>query len=163
MTKFQHFVIATLMVGLSDGAISATDSTTEETASATGTFEVNLAPQEDKSAPAGRMIMTKTFEGDLAGSSVGQMISKRTEGASVYYAIEEFTGVLQGKKGNFTLMHKGMMSKAAQSLEILILPGSGCGELKNIGGSMSITQKDGVHSYVLNYDLPTNMPRSLQK
>ncbi len=163
MTEFRYFVFAVLIAGISNSAISATGSMTEATMSAKGTFEVDLAPQEDKSAPAGRMIMAKTFEGDLAGSSVGQMISKRTEGTSVYYAIEEFTGTLQGKKGNFTLMHKGIMSKDAQSLEILILPGSGSGELKNIDGSLSITQKDGAHSYILTYELPTTMPRSPQK
>ena len=49
---------------------------------AKGTFEVNLEPQKDENTPAGRMIIAKTYNGDLIGSGIGQMISKRTAGGS---------------------------------------------------------------------------------
>jgi hypothetical protein len=59
----------------------------------TGTFEVDLKPQADADTPAGRMLIDKTYSGDMTGSGKGQMISKRTEsGIAVYYAIEEFSG-----------------------------------------------------------------------
>ena len=65
----------------------------EKTMSAKGKFEVNLELQNDDVAPAGRMLINKSYSGGLEGSGVGQMISKRTEnGVAVYYAIEEFTG-----------------------------------------------------------------------
>lgn len=122
--------------------------------SAKGKFEVNLEPQKDEDAPAGRMIIKKTYSGDLIGFGVGQMISKRTDGGSaVYYAIEEFAGKLNGKRGAFTLIHKGFMSKESQSLDVVILAGSGEGELKNINGTMSIVQDGGNHTYELNYKL----------
>ena len=122
--------------------------------SAKGKFEVNLEPQKDEDAPAGRMIIKKTYSGDLIGSGVGQMISKRTDGGSaVYYAIEEFAGKVNGKSGAFTLIHKGFMSKESQSLDVVILEGSGEGELKNITGTMSIVQDGGNHTYELNYKL----------
>ena len=58
--------------------------------SANGTFGVDLTPQEDIGSPVGRMLIKKTYLGDMNGSGAGQMISKRTEnGAAVYYAIEE--------------------------------------------------------------------------
>jgi hypothetical protein len=99
------------------------------------------------------MIIDKKYSGDLLGSGIGQMISKRTAGSSAYYAIEEFKGSVNGKNGSFTLTHSGFMSEDAQSLEVLILDGSGEGELKDISGSMSIIQDDGNHSYVLEYKL----------
>lgn len=121
---------------------------------AKGKFEVDLEPQNDEGAPAGRMLIKKTYSGDLRGSGVGQMISKRTSfGAAVYYAIEEFTGEVSGHSGAFTLIHRGFMSKESQSLDVEILDSSGEGELKNISGSMNITQKDGDHFYEFNYEL----------
>lgn len=122
--------------------------------SAIGTFEVELTPQDDVLSPAGRMLINKTYSGDMNGSGIGQMISKRTEGGTaVYYAIEEYLGTLNGKKGGFTLVHTGHMSAESQSLEVSILEGSGTDELQHISGSMTINQDAGGHSYELSYEL----------
>ena len=122
--------------------------------SATGIFEVNLDPQNDENAPAGRMIIDKKYSGALVGKGIGQMISKRTEtGSAVYSAIEEFEGSLDGKKGAFTLVHYGEMSATGQKLEVNIVADSGSGELENISGSLQIIQEDKMHKYVLNYKL----------
>jgi hypothetical protein len=122
--------------------------------SANGTFEVDLKPQEDVGFPAGRMLIEKTYAGDMTGSGTGQMISKRTgAGAAAYFAIEEFSGAIAGKSGNFTLLHNGYMDKDYQSLEVAILTGSGTGELEGISGSMRITQDENGHRYELVYEL----------
>ena len=122
--------------------------------SANGTFEVDLTPKEDVESPAGRMLIKKTYLGDMKGSGIGQMISKRTEnGLAVYYAIEEFSGSVKGKSGGFTLVHKGYMSKESQSLEIAVLEGSGSGELQDISGSMLIVRDASGHRYELTFEL----------
>jgi Protein of unknown function (DUF3224) len=43
---------------------------------ASGTFEVKLVPQDDKSEDAtlGRMTIDKQFHGDIEGVSLGQML-----------------------------------------------------------------------------------------
>ena len=122
--------------------------------STSGTFEVNLEPQQDENAPAGRMIINKKYSGGIEGTGIGQMISRRTDGGvAVYYAIEEFEGSVDGKTGSFTLIHNGYMSSETQSLEIRILQGSGGGELAGISGSMDIIQNDGEHTFVLRFEL----------
>lgn len=119
---------------------------------ASGTFDVQLEPQSDQHAPAGRMLILKEYSGGMMGKGTGQMISKRTDGgASVYSAIEEFEGEVDGKRGSFTLFHNGYLSNDRQSLEVTIVAGSGSGELDGIQGELSIEQRDGVHSYVLEY------------
>lgn len=119
-----------------------------------GSFEVELTPQDDGAAQAGRMLIEKVYRGDMIGSGTGQMISKRTDGgAAVYYAIEEFAGSLKGKSGGFTLLHKGHMDKESQSLEVTILEGSGSGELESISGSMTILQDESGHRYELEFQL----------
>ncbi len=121
---------------------------------AEGSFEVKLDPVSDEIAPAGRMIINKTYTGDLIGSGIGQMLSKTTEsGVAVYSAIEEFVGSVEGKLGSFTLGHYGFMSKESHDLKIEIVPGSGTGELSSITGSLQIDQSEGKHFYILTYSL----------
>ena len=55
--------------------------TKEKNMSAKGQFEVSLTPQNDEFS-AGRMLIDKTYTGDLTGTGIGQMISKRTEAGS---------------------------------------------------------------------------------
>mgnify|MGYP000008787544 CR=1 FL=1 len=119
-----------------------------------GTFEVRLDPQQDGSAPAGRMIIDKTYSGGLVGTGIGQMLSKRTDnGASVYSAIEEFEGSVDGKAGTFTLFHNGIMSSEIHELKIIVVEGSATGELEGLTGELSITQEEGVHHYTFTYDI----------
>ena len=119
-----------------------------------GTFEITMEPQADEQAPVGRIIITKQYSGPVSGAGVGQMISKRQDnGVAIYFAIEEFSGSVDGKVGGFTLVHKGFMNANRQTLEIEILEGSGTGELKTISGALDITQTNGQHEYQLNYEL----------
>lgn len=121
---------------------------------ASGSFEVKMEPQEDTDAPAGRMVLRKEYSGDVIGHGIGQMLSKRTSGgAAAYSAVEEFLGSVSGEKGSFTLIHNGFMTSDTQKLEVYILPGSGAGELSNISGTLEIIQENGIHKYVLNYEL----------
>ena len=121
---------------------------------ANGTFEIKLEPVKFDTPPVGRMIITKQYSGGMVGAGAGQMISKRTDsGHAVYLAIEEFDGVINDKNGSFTLLHKGSMSSSQQSLEIIIMEGSGTGEFAGISGVMTIVQDKGSHSYELDYSL----------
>jgi hypothetical protein len=150
----QVLVFAVLWFGLSALSFSIQTLNEEAAMSANGTFEVSLTSQEDLGTPAGRMLIKKNYLGDMNGSGIGQMISKRTEkGIAVYYAIEEFSGSIKGKSGGFTLVHKGHMSKKSQTLEVTILEGSGSGELQNISGSMLIVQDSNGHRYELSFEL----------
>lgn len=118
--------------------------------SITGHFDVDLTPQNDANSPAGRMIINKVYHGPMTGSGMGQMISKKTDrGASVYYAIEEFSGSINGQSGGFTLLHHGFMDANTHSLDVKILEGSGFGALENMKGTMEIVQSESEHTYVL--------------
>lgn len=126
----------------------------EATMQAMGTFDVNLEPQDDAPFSAGRMLITKTYSGDLEGEGVGQMISKRTaSGHAVYYAVEEISGKLGDRSGSFTLLHEGTMSADGQSLTVKVMPGSGRGDLESLTGTLEITQSDGEHRYSFDYSL----------
>ncbi|MFA3791070.1 DUF3224 domain-containing protein [Aliiglaciecola sp. SL4] len=121
-----------------------------------GEFEVNMQPQTDVDFSMGRMTLDKSYHGKLEGKSKGQMLSHMTEvkGSAGYVAMETFTGTLEGKTGGFVLLHKGVMNKSEQSLEITVVPDSGSGDLTGIVGTMDIEIEDGQHFYVFDYKLP---------
>lgn len=121
---------------------------------AAGTFDVDLTPQDDGTFPAGRMLIKKKYAGDLTGDGIGQMISKRTESeTAAYFAVEEVSGALDGKQGSFTLLHRGLMNADGLTLEVVILEGSGRGDLESISGTMTISQDEGGHQYTLTYEV----------
>ena len=124
---------------------------------ASGTFEVKLVPQDDKSEDAtmGRMTIDKQFHGDLEGVSKGQMLTALTsvEGSAGYVAIERVSGTLHGRSGSFALQHSSVMSRGEPQQNIIVVPDSGDGQLTGLAGRMTITIADGKHSYEFEYTL----------
>ena len=142
------------------GAVLAETSQESKTMRASGNFEVKMNPLEtyNRSADAkvSRMSIDKTFEGDLAATSQGEMLSggSPAEGSAGYVAIERVTGTLHGREGAFLLQHSGTMTPESQGLTITVIPGSGTGELEGIRGEMTIEITEGQHLYELEYTLP---------
>lgn len=128
------------------------------TAHASGTFEVKLTPRapEDANDPAlARLTLDKQFHGDLEGTSKGQMLSAGTavQGSAGYVAIERVTGSLHGRSGSFVLQHNATMDRGKPSLNIIVVPDSGTGDLAGLTGKMSIDIAGGKHSYDFEYTL----------
>jgi hypothetical protein len=125
---------------------------------ATGEFEVKIQSQAAQQAPGatlGRSTLEKTFRGGLEGTGTGEMLTAVTDvkGSAAYVAVERVTGVLDGRRGAFALVHKGTMVRGAQSLTVEIVPDSGTGDLAGIAGSLAIEIRGGKHYYTLRYQL----------
>lgn len=125
---------------------------------AMGTFEVTLQPlpnEEFADGRLGRVLLTKTFIGDLAGSARGQMLSAvTTHGSAGYVAIDHVEGELDGRRGSFVLQHSGVMNRGVKSLSVMVVPDSGTEELEGLSGTLSINVIDGRHFYDFIYSLP---------
>lgn len=125
---------------------------------ARGNFEVKMAPLEpynhDADAGLGRMSIDKTFQGDLQAISKGEMLSAGSPqtGSAGYVAIERVTGTLNGRRGSFALQHNATMHRGGYSLNVIVVPGSGAGELEGLSGTMEIIVVDGEHSYEFEYE-----------
>lgn len=130
---------------------------TEKAMTASGTFDVKLAPQDDKSEDTllGRMTIDKQFHGDLEATSKGQMLSAMTatKGSAGYVAIEKVSGTLHGRKGTFVLQHSGTMTRGEPGLSVTVVPDSGTGELVGLTGKMTIKIEDGKHFYEFQFAL----------
>jgi hypothetical protein len=124
---------------------------------ATGTFTVDLHPLTPAPAEGlSRFSINKQMHGDLEAASKGEMFSggDPKQGAAGYVAIEVVTGTLKGKTGSFALQHSATMDQNGPKMSVVIVPGSGTGELKGITGTFNIKIADGQHSYDLEYTLP---------
>ena len=126
-----------------------------ETTTAKGTFEVHMKPQQDEGNPVSRMLLDKSYAGDLQASALGQMLAVRTEveGSAAYVALEVVKGTLGGKAGSFALQHRGTMNRGASELFLEVVPDSGTEGLEGLRGQMRIIIEDGQHHYELDWSL----------
>jgi len=124
---------------------------------ASGPFDVKLGKLEpynvSESAGMARISIDKQFHGDLDASSQGEMLScGSAKDSGGYVAIERVTGTLHGRRGSFALQHKATMTRGVPALDIIVVPGSGTGELSGLRGSMNIViAAGGAHSYAFDY------------
>ena len=122
---------------------------------AKGTFEVTMSPVSDRVAPAiMTMSIDKQIHGDLEATTKGEMLSAGDPkaGAAGYVAIEQVTGKLGGKAGSFALMHFATMTPGSPNeMKVIVVPGSGTGELSGICGTFTILIQGEKHSYTFEY------------
>ena len=127
---------------------------------ATGTFEVKVASLEPafkfEDHPITRFSLDKQFRGDLDAASKGEMLAagNQAKGSGGYVAIERISGACKGRTGTFALQHSGTMSSGEYHLSVMVVPGSGTGQLTGLAGSMTIIIKGAQHSYDFAYTLP---------
>lgn len=124
---------------------------------ARGAFTVNMRPLNSPPAEGlGRFSMIKEIHGDLEATSKGEMLSGGDfkQGAAGYVAIELVTGTLNGKRGAFALEQMGSMDPSGQKISVVVVPGSGTGELQGISGTFDIHIENGRHTYDFAYTLP---------
>ena len=129
---------------------------------ASGAFDVQMQPQPaadetpTPGATLGRLLLSKTYHGDLQATAQGQMLSAitPTTGSAGYVAIEHVTGTLHGRAGSFVLQHSGLMNRGEKQLVITVVPDSGSGELAGLQGRLDIRISEGQHFYDMAYSLP---------
>jgi hypothetical protein len=125
---------------------------------AKGTFQVKTIPQPGDPAVdggLGRLLLDKTFDGDLVATSKGTMLGFQAadKSGAGYVALEMVTGTLGGRQGSFVLQHSGTMRGSEMSLSVTVVPGSGTGELAGLAGTFTIIIEGKQHSYDFAYTL----------
>jgi hypothetical protein len=155
MTRKQSLIISLLVFSVT--SLPAQEKGTGITEHANGTFEVTLKPLEpyntEEGALLGRMSLDKIFHGDLEAVGKGEMLTAMTDiqNSAGYVAVERITGTLNGRKGTFAVLHRGIMTRGAPELIITVVPDSGTDELTGLSGTMTITITEGKHIYDFEY------------
>jgi hypothetical protein len=125
---------------------------------AEGTFEVRFEdepPYDDRDGVnLARAHVTKTFSGDLAGTSETDIITVHTARPAAYVGIERVQGRLHGREGGFVLQHNAGGEAGIPWMTWKIVESSGTGDLAGIRGEGQIViGPDGGHSYTLDYEV----------
>lgn len=118
-------------------------------------FTIDLTPGEPLHAGTGRFDFTKSWTGDLIGTSAGTMLSAgdQSAGTAGYVALEVFTGRVNSLEGSFALQQFGTMDADGMVLHYEIVPGSGTEQLAGIRGTVDLDVVEGVHKVVLHHNL----------
>ncbi len=124
---------------------------------AQGSFIVDVHPlTPTPAAGLSRFTINKVIHGDLEATTIGEMLAggDPRQGAAGYVAIEVVTGTLHGKRGSFALQHFATMDASGPKMQVIVVPGSGTGELKGIEGTIIVRIEDGNHFYDFDYQMP---------
>ncbi len=118
---------------------------------------VGETPEIEVGLPVGHARMVKEFAGEVAGRSITQFSYVYDDArGGTYVATESFEGTVGGRSGGFAFVHSATDSgSGTRSHEfLLVVPGSGTGDLSGIAGGGAIEiDDDGTHRLVLDVDL----------
>jgi hypothetical protein len=110
---------------------------------------------EADGAEVSRVHVSRTFSGDLEGSSTAELLIAKSEGGGGYVGHDRISGSLGGRRGAFVFQHSGLMGPAGVTNTGTIVPGTGSGELEGITGDGTMLADDeGNHTLTLTYQLP---------
>jgi hypothetical protein len=106
----------------------------------------------DDGPPQSRVTVSKTFTGELAGTSVAELLTCRGPEGAGYLATERIEGALHGQEGTFVVQHGGLMA-GDEVVEQFgwIVPGSGTGALAGITGTCRYTHDASGATLLLDY------------
>lgn len=102
------------------------------------------------------VLMAKTFEGGIAGTSEGRLLQAfSADGSAAYVGIERVRGALDGRTGTFVLRHSAVGSASGGSMQVDVVPGSATGDLTGLAGEFGIARSaEGEHTFTFDYTLP---------
>ena len=127
---------------------------------AVGTFSVDSWEEEAVDERAGaklsRAHLTKTFHGDIEGTSTTDLLLAMppVESSAAYVGFERLVGSIHGREGSVVFHHSAIASDGADAARWTVVQDSGTGELTGMRGAGSLTvDADGGHSFTLDYEL----------
>lgn len=101
-----------------------------------------------------RTDMTKTFAGDIDGTSRGWLVMTTTpSGSAAYVGMEVLDVTIDDRAGTFVLKHDAVAAPEGGEASWDIVPGSGTGDLADVAGTGQIERhEDGSHTFTLTLE-----------
>lgn len=120
---------------------------------ATGRFDITMTPTKPLLDGTARLTFTKTWTGEIEGTSEGVLLSggDPAAGSAGYVALERFTGSVGGVEGTVTFQQHGVLTDGDQRLEYVVTPGAAGGGLAGCTGSVELDED---HHVVVRLRLP---------
>lgn len=125
---------------------------------AAGSFDIDswedAAYDDAEGAKLGRVLVAKTYHGDIEGKSTTNLLTAVADADSAgYVGMERVSGSLHGRKGTFVLQHHAIADRGQHGPAVAtIVPDSATGELRGLRGDLRITiEPGGVHRWTMEY------------
>lgn len=98
--------------------------------------------------------VTKIYSGDIEGeSSLEYLMMYRQDGTASFVGLERVVGSLGGRSGSFVIQHNGTFQDGMAKVDLIVVLGSGTGELSGLRGEGSFAVgHEEPHCVTLNYD-----------
>ena len=99
-----------------------------------------------------RVIVKKSFDADLKGEAVGELLMcASADGSAGYTIMDRVSGELCGRSGSFVMIHGATTDEMRAGGKIV--PGSGTGELEGISGTVEFQSDENGKRIILDFAL----------
>ena len=85
---------------------------------------------EAEGAEVSRVHISRTFSGDLEGSSTAELLIAKSDGGGGYVGHDVISGTLGGRSGGFLFQHTGLIGPDGVTNTGVIVPGTGTGRAR---------------------------------
>jgi hypothetical protein len=125
---------------------------------AAATFEIKSWDEKPMNAVEGlpkltRVSATRSFTGDIEGEgTVEYLMIYRDDGSASFVGLERVVGRLDNRSGSFVLQHSGVFEGGTAKASLLVVAGSGSGELRGLRGEGNFDATSHSASISLDYD-----------
>ncbi len=83
-----------------------------------------------------RASVTKSYQGDIKGEGkLESLMMYRDDGSASFLGLERVVGSVSGRSGSFVLQHSGTFKGGVATVTLLVVPGSGTGDLRGLQGN----------------------------
>ena len=126
---------------------------------AKATFDVKAWDEKPYNEMSGlpkltRVSATKSYQGDIAGEGkLEYLMMYRDDGSASFVGMERVEGSVGGRSGSFVLQHSGTFKSGIATVTLLVVTGSGTGDLRGLrgNGEFSVGHKP-PYAVTLDYD-----------
>jgi hypothetical protein len=117
------------------------------------TYEPTTYDQPAEGPALVRIHVAEDFTGDIEGEGTAEFLqTARSETEASFVGVERVTGTIGGRSGTFVLQDHGTLRGTTVSGTWFVVPGSGTGELRGLGGEGGFTAELGQEAEItLNY------------
>jgi hypothetical protein len=101
-----------------------------------------------------RVSVTKSYQGDITGEGkLEYLMMYRDDGSASFVGLERVVGSVAGRSGSFVLQHSGTFKGGVATVTLLVVPGSGAGDLRGLRGDGGFAVgHQSPYSMTLDYD-----------
>ena len=83
-----------------------------------------------------RASVIKSYQGDITGEGkLEYLMMYRDDDSATFVGLERVVGSVGGRSGSFVLEHSGTFKGGVATVTLLVVPGSGTGDLRGLRGN----------------------------